>query len=78
MRDEGWPRNLELPDMTGDEGYKVGEPQKQALHVAGVERVTQMEKDAIEKEIREKEEAERRQFEKVKDVSETGMSKEDL
>lgn len=32
----------------------------------------------MEREIRKKEDAERRHFKKVKDVSKTGMSKEDL
>ena len=79
MWDEDWLRNIKLPDITGDDRDKVGEPQRQAPCTVGIkknangnilgERATQMEKDAMEKEIREMEDTKRKQFEKVKDVS---------
>ena len=57
MRDKDWLRNMEFPDMIGDEGDKVGETQKQALRISEVKsnvdgvtpekRTTQMENEAL-------------------------------
>lgn len=70
IRDEDWLRNIELPDIAGNDRDKAGEPHKQASYMARVkwnahgvvivEPAAQMEKDAMEKEIREEEEVERR------------------
>ena len=70
MRDEDWLRNIELPDVARNDGNKIEECLKQVPRVArykrnayGVtidERAVQKEKDATEKEIQEKEKAEKK------------------
>ena len=64
MRDEDWLRNIELPDIAGNDRDKTEEPHRHAPRMAEIkrnadgltidERAAQMEKDAIGKEIREK------------------------
>ena len=87
-KDEDWIRDVEFSEVPDEEGEEAEGHLKQAQHVLGVkrdtdrvtqeERTAQAEKIALEKKVYEKEDAERRQGERVKEIYDAGMSKEDL
>ena len=81
-------RDIEFPDLQNEDEEETEEHQRQNLRIVGIKRnleeaaqggrPNQMEKDAMRDRDREEEVSEGKGSEKVKIISEIGMSKEDL